>query len=364
MTSQAVFHTDTDALFGNLTWHPDEARRLAIDIGLRQTWERRSQVYNGVVASNPGNLTTAQIRALSPAGANAQLGQVDTALRDSALSGEAGVSYKATPDVFLYGKYARGNKSAGFNLLPYNATNPDNGVASAIALGAAQTVKGETADNFEAGMKSTFLDHRVLLNITAFHTKVRNYQANQAVGVGNTALRFLANVGSLTSRGVEAEMETWLLPGLHTKGFIAFNKATYSSFPSSVCPGQFTALTCDLTGRQVAWAPKVTSDFTVDYTQRLDATAKAYGLFDVNWRSKQNTTITLDPSAEIQAYALASARVGLLLDNDRLDMQLWVENLFDKAYYINLLGYTKSTGLIQGYPGNPRTYGGTVRVRF
>ena len=111
-------------------------------------------------------------------------------------------------------------------------------------------------------------------------------------------------------------------------------------------------------------APAWTSDLTVDYTQRLDATTKAYGLIDVNWRSKQNTTITLDPSAEIPAYALASARVGVLLDNERLEMQLWVENLFDKAYFINLLGYTKSTGIIQGYPGNPRTYGGTVRVRF
>ncbi|RZM07871.1 MAG: TonB-dependent receptor, partial [Sphingomonas sp.] len=268
-----------------------------------------------------------------------------------------GTNYRVTPDVFVYGKYARGNKSAGFNLLPFDA-------GAALPPGTGQTVKGETADNFEAGIKSTFLDHRILFNLTAFHTKVRNYQANQSVGVGNTALKFLANVGSLTSRGIELENETWLVPGLHTKGFIAYDKATYSSFANSVCPGQFTALTCDLTGRQVAWAPAWTSDLTVDYTQRLDDTTKAYGLVDVNWRSKQNTTITLDPSAEIPAYALASARVGVLLDNERLEMQLWVENLFDKAYFINLLGYTKSTGIIQGYPGNPRTYGGTVRVRF
>ena len=48
----------------------------------------------------------------------------------------------------------------------------------------------------------------------------------------------------------------------------------------------------------------------------------------------------------------------------KLDLQLWVENLFDKAYYINLLGYTKSTGIIQGYPGNPRTFGVTARVKL
>ncbi|HUD31247.1 MAG TPA: TonB-dependent receptor, partial [Novosphingobium sp.] len=184
------------------------------------------------------------------------------------------------------------------------------------------------------------------------------------VGVGNTALKFLSNVGSVTSKGIEAEMQTWLARGLHTKGFVAYNKATYSSFHNSVCPAQSTALTCDLTGRQVAWAPKWTADFTVDYTVPINDTTQVYGLFDVNYRSKQNTTITLDPSAEIKGYALASARVGTLLDNGRLDVQLWAENLFDKAYYINLLGYTKSTGIIQGYPGNPRTYGVTVRVKM
>lgn len=357
IVSQAVFHTDTDALFGNVTWHPDAARRLSIDVGLRQTWERRSQIYDGRVVSNPGNLTAAQITAMSAAGANAQLGKVDTSLKDSALSGEAGVNYKLSSNIFLYGKYARGNKSAGFNLLPQ--TN-----AQAISLGASQTVKGETADNFEAGIKSMLLDNKVMLNITAFRTKVKNYQANQAVGVGNTAVRFLSNVGSLTSKGVEAELQTWLARGLHTKGFVAYNKAIYSSFPNSVCPGQSTALSCDLTGRQVAWAPKWTADFTVDYTVPINDSTQVYGLFDVNWRSKQNTTITLDPTAEIKGYALASARLGTLLDNGRLDVQVWAENLFNKAYYNNLLGFTRSTGIVQGYPGNPRTYGLTVRIKM
>ena len=107
-----------------------------------------------------------------------------------------------------------------------------------------------------------------------------------------------------------------------------------------------------------------TADFTADYTTQVANDVKLYGLVDVNWRTKYNTTITLDPAAEIAGYALASVRVGTLLKDDHVDLQLWVENLFDKAYYINLLGYTKSTGVIQGYPGNPRTYGITARVKL
>ena len=361
--SQAVFHTDTDALFGNATWHPDAARRLAIDVGLRYTWEDRTQTYNGIVVANPGALSQAQLNALSPSTANAQLGVVDTGLKDKALSGEAGVNYKVTPAIFVYAKYARGNKSAGFNLLAYNSSNPDTNVGSALSLGAQQTVKGEKADNFEAGFKSSFFDHRIVLNVTAFHTKVKNYQANQSLGAG-AAVRFLANVGSLTSKGVEAELETFLAPGLHTKGFLAYNKAIYSSFHNSACPAQSTALTCDITGRQVAWAPKWTADFTVDYTTRVTDSVKAYGLFDVNYRTKQNYTITLDPAAVGDGYALASARVGLLLLDGKVDLQLWSENIFNKTYFINLLGLTRATGVIQGYPGNPRTFGGTARFTF
>jgi len=204
----------------------------------------------------------------------------------------------------------------------------------------------------------------LLVNFTAFHTKVKDYQANQAVGSGSNAIRFLANVGSLTSKGIELEAQTWLFEGFHTKGFVAYNKAIYSSFTNSVCPAQFTALTCDLTGRQVAWAPKFTADLTADYTTAVSDDVKVYGLVDVNWRSKQNTTITLDPAAEIPGYALASLRVGTLLKDDKIDLQLWVENLFDKAYYSNLLGLTKATGIVTGYAGTPRTFGLTAKMKM
>ncbi|HEX7858373.1 MAG TPA: TonB-dependent receptor [Sphingobium sp.] len=363
--SVATFRTNTDAVFANMSIHPDAERKLSIDLGLRYTWERRSEFYNGWVASNPGGLTTLQLNSLSPSGANAQLGNVNDRLTDKKLSGEAGINYKVTSNIFVYAKYARGNKSAGFNLLPYNSSNPDATINNALSLGAQQQVKGEVADSFEAGIKTSFLDHKIVFNLTGFHTVVRNYQANMAAGVG-TVVKFLSNVGSLTSDGVEAEMETWLAKGLHTKGFIGYNHAFYSNFPNSVCPAQApaTQLTCNLTGRQVAWAPKWTADFTIDYTHPVSETADVYGLFDVNWRSKQNTTTILDPAAEIDGYALASARVGIQLDHGKYDVQFWIENLFDKAYYINLLGVTKSTGFIQGYPGMPRTWGLTGRMKM
>ena len=39
----------------------------------------------------------------------------------------------------------------------------------------------------------------------------------------------------------------------------------------------------------------------------------------------------------------ASARAGVLLFNKKIDLQIWAENLFNKAYFINLLGLTRET---------------------
>jgi iron complex outermembrane receptor protein len=354
--SYASFHTDTQALFGNVIWHPDVARKWAVNLGLRQTSEDRDYSYTGWVESNTGNLNQAQINAMSAAGANAQVGRATDSLTDKSLSGQVGVNYQVTPDFMVYLSAARGHKSAGFNLLPFDP--------STAVYGAAQDVQGETSDNFEAGFKSEWLDHRLLLNVTAFDTLVKNYQANEAVGVGNTAIKFLANVGSLRSKGVEVEGEARIGEGLSVKGVLAYDEATYASFHTSVCPAQSTALTCDLTGRQVAWAPKWTSNLSAEYSRSLVEGTTSYVALDANYRSTQNTTITLDPAAQIKSYTLANLRIGTLMRNDTLEVQAWVENLTDKAYYINLLGLTKATGLIQGYPGNPRTFGGTIRYHF
>jgi iron complex outermembrane receptor protein len=363
-SSHADFKTDTQAIFGNATWRPDRDKKWAVDLGLRQTWEQRKMAYTGIVASNPGGLNAAQLNVLSAAGANAQLGVANDAITDVSLSGQVGVNYHFTPNLMAYATAARGHKSKGFNLLPENATNPDPNVAVAIAHGGSQDIKGETADNIEVGVKSEWLDHHLLLNGTVFDTLVSNAQANEAIGVGNTATKFLANVGQERSVGVELEGEGWIPGGVHLKGFFGYDAATYASFHNSVCPAQSTALSCDLTGRQVAWAPKFTSDLTVDYARSLIPGTTSYIVADVNWRSEQNTTITLDPAANIDPYALATLRVGTLLRQDTVDLQLWVENLTDTHYYINLLGLTKATGIVQGYPGNPRTFGGTVKVHF
>jgi iron complex outermembrane receptor protein len=105
-------------------------------------------------------------------------------------------------------------------------------------------------------------------------------------------------------------------------------------------------------------------DLTAEYARSLFEGTTSYINFDVNYRSSQNTTITLDPLAQIDGYALTNLRIGTQFNENTVDAQFWIENLADKSYFINLLGLTKSTGITQGYPGNPRTFGATIRLHY
>jgi iron complex outermembrane receptor protein len=364
MQSQAKFHTDTEASFANVTWHPDEARRWSIDAGLRPTWESKRMTYDGWVTANPGGLSQAQLNLLSPASGNAQLGQAASSVDDYSLSGQVGSHYQIDQDLMAYVELARGHKSKGFNLLAENSSNPDPNVAQAILHGATQSIAGEESDNVEIGVKSQWFDRRLQLNGTLFDTLVKNYQANESIGSGTTATKFLANVGFMRSKGAEVEAAARVAEGLSLQGFVAYDMAAYASFRNAACPAEVTALSCDLTGRQVAWAPKWTTDLIVDYRRPLNDQVTGYVELDENWRSDQNTTITLDPTAQIRGYALTNLRLGAVFLDGRVDAQLWFQNLFNQTYWVNLLGYTKSTGIIQGYPGDPFMVGFTLRARM
>src|SRR3546814_19901930 len=75
-------------------------------------------------------------------------------------------------DVCSSDLYAKTFKSGGIN---------QNGVpngADGNPILAAATVKPESVDHYEAGVKTEFWDRRVTLNLSAFRHDIRNFQAN------------------------------------------------------------------------------------------------------------------------------------------------------------------------------------------
>lgn len=84
---------------------------------------------------------------------------------------------------------------------------------------------------------------------------------------------------------------------------------------------------------------------------------------DGNYRSKFSSNPSASIYSWIGGYALTNFRLGFRTD-DGLNIYAWVRNAFDTKYYDQLNFGPSNTGLIAGVPGDPRTWGGTVRFDF
>ena len=84
---------------------------------------------------------------------------------------------------------------------------------------------------------------------------------------------------------------------------------------------------------------------------------------DASYRSNFSSSAIESPYLDIKGYTLVSARVGFRATNG-WDVFAWAKNLFDKDYFEILSPGGSSSGYYAGLPGDPRTYGVTLRGSF
>ena len=60
-------------------------------------------------------------------------------------------------------------------------------------------------------------------------------------------------------------------------------------------------------------------------------------------------------------YGLLSASVGVHSLNDRWEFQVWGRNLNDKYYWTAV---SSNANVVVRFPGQPRTYGASLTVKF
>ncbi len=65
----------------------------------------------------------------------------------------------------------------------------------------------------------------------------------------------------------------------------------------------------------------------------------------------------------MDGYTLTNFRLGFRTDGG-FNVFGWVRNAFDTRYFEQLTVPSGNTGLISDSPGDPRTWGGTIKVEF
>ena len=334
--------------FGQLTWHTTD--RLSVTSGLRYTEERKnghfSQIQTGgadLAIQPPAVATAAQAIRNSFGSVRAYTAST----KEGKLAGQVNVAYKLADDAQVYATYARGFKSGGLSL-----TN--------LAPGIPTTIEPESVTNYEAGLKSQFLDRRVTLNLSVFRTTVANYQATLLDPVRTAT--YISNVGEVRSQGAEVESRYRPFDGLNLYASASVLNAKYLSFHTSPCNiERLGTPVCDFTGQYMTGAPKFSTGAGGDYEFKVANDARGYVGVDYTYRSAINPVAN---STRIPGYSLVNARLGVRLKADRVDVSVWGRNLLDKDYLVSKGPAAFNSGLLTGLLGEPRIIGATVRVNY
>lgn len=204
-------------------------------------------------------------------------------------------------------------------------------------------------DAFEVGFKWSFADGRARLNAAGYYYDYSDYQAFDVVG-----LDALTTNREAEMFGFEAELLASPIDGLDILFGVAYNDAELKLEERKTPPVQ---------------SPKWNVSGLVRYEWPMfNGNVAIQG--DANYRSKHFFSLDGDEPVTRDGYTVANARLGWTSGDEKWDVAIAVNNLFDKHYTVqqfDLSGDLFAGGIfsmIEEYYGRPRWVSGSINYRF
>lgn len=265
---------------------------------------------------------------------------------DDDFSPTVSLSYEAQAGYTLYGRYAEGFKSAGFN-------------TDFVSAGSNLEVEPEKARSFEIGFKSPLFDNRAQLNLAAFTTEYEDLQLSQIAGAGVS----LNNAAEAEISGVEADLTAVIGEFWDLNASLGLLDATYDDFPGCPVPGAETGPTvANCSGNFLNLAPEVTAQLGAQFTYPVSNTLDWIGRADANYRSEVFFEPQNSDRLSGDGRTLLNLRTGIVSDKG-WEIFAWANNVTDETY-VNFADDRSAifVNTTASY-GNPQTYGVTLRIK-
>ena len=360
--------------FGEATW--DVTPKLSLTAGLRYFDYKKK--------------TTSTVLIPSYIGGNKRQAPLTTNGDESGKLLKFGANYKFTNDIMAYATASQGYRPGG--------VNQTLGLPSYAAIYASDSVW-----SYEAGVKSVFLDHKVIVNLDAFRMDWKNMQISASY---NNAFGFITNSSS-PARIQGVEFDTSVTPinrlTLHVSGsYIDAKLLGDQALPSGItpCPVPFVAgttgcatISAGKRGDTIPYSPKWTLQASADYSMPIQHDLRLMAHGDVVYRDSSLTTYNLPLYAAsypngpagtpggadlytLPAFATVGVRVGVEKQEGQWGFYVFANNLFDTVGLTSLTnGQSSATTLGYSYNGAvirpnyvssivPRLVGIEFRARF
>ena len=251
------------------------------------------------------------------------------------------IAFDFTDDIMSYVTVSRGYLAGGYNYAM--AGDIDS-----------FTYDPEYTWNYEAGIKTAWLDRKVMANLAMFYIDIKDKQVKE-FDPGSMGYN-IENAAKAHSCGFELELRARPMQGLDVFGGFGYTEAKFDDWTAtemdrSTSPPSI--IQYDYKDKYLINAPKYTYNLGVQYRHecgffgRVDllGTGNFYG--DAKNKVKEN------------AYELINLRLGY--EREHFDIKLWCKNLLDEEYETAKHDWF---GEELVHDGPPRMYGVTATYRF
>ena len=365
--SRNKYDYDSTGLFAEGTY--DFTDKLALTLGARYTWDKshaeaensrivrvgtanQARVCTDTFRFNSGFNAAGRPNALtvtSPTQCHAEFDE-----NSSDPTWNANLTFKPTPDIMLYGRYARGYRQGGINTTPISV----------------ETWKPETVDSYEIGTKTTFRGAvSGYLNAAVFYNQLNDTQiagtTTPLPSSGLTSSIAIINAGKGTIKGFELDASALFFDSLRFDVGYAYLDTKITGVPASipVSGGAITQITPNVVnGSGLAYAPKNRVTVTATYTLPLPE--------EIGDISVSGTFTHTD-----KQVAIATALFGILPSTDLLNLNLTWTGILGSGFDAGVFGtnvtneiYPVATTNSVAYDnlliGQPRIWGVRLRYNF
>jgi iron complex outermembrane receptor protein len=341
-SSETGFDANNESWAGFFEATYDVTDALSVTAGVRYTEDDRTYVRTQTLAGGVPNPTLVCPDGDAP-GPN---GRCVQAKSFDELTPRFIANYTFNDNVMVYASWSKGYSSGGFNQdVAMRAYDP------------------EVSKNWELGVKSAWLDRRLVANVTTFYNTYENQQITVGRVVNGQPTADLINAQEATLYGLEGEFtyapdDAWLF--MASFGVI---DGEYEDFTvqDNLVDEDFNPIvvTRDLSDTEIVRSAPLTVGLSASYTMAFSGNQELATQLGWFYRDRTFNTLETYKTSRQSGYGLLDGRVTWRLGDGRTSVSFSGTNLLDKKYYptaIDLSGGGLGTGTVTKYWAEPRRY--------
>ncbi len=316
--------------------------KLTATLGGRYTWETVGirQAAGNVFGVDPNSAAA------------------DQSTKLSAPAWTASLQYQIDPNNMVYFNQRGSFRSGNLNGTVAPFTDPLTGKA-------ANLFKNEKVHDFEIGYKfnGRISDVPVQFNVAAYKIIVKDAQRALYAVVGGAPAGFTVNVPKAVTKGVEVDAFAGLTSWLDVGFNVAYTDARYTE---RNVPIPFVGnIAVDSYPDAPKWAGSGFAELKFPTPTEVGAVSLRADYYKQSSFFFSNTNGTSTPNTKLDGYSTLAMRLNWKeIMESQVSAALFVRNLTKNTYYISGYALGASNGVNTAYPGEPRTFGAELSVKF